>query len=71
MYLLFYLGKYQVFTIGARPLYLPVKLKRVYNGGPLDPGFSEIILNSARKVGRLGRLEGPEGPEEANDQGAS
>ena len=37
-----YLEKYQVFTMGARLLYLPVKLKRVYNWGPRGPGFSEI-----------------------------
>ena len=35
-----YQGKYQVFTIGARLLYLPVKLKRVYNGGPIVIGVS-------------------------------
>ena len=29
--------------MGSRLLYLPVKLKRVYNGIPLDPGFTEIL----------------------------
>ena len=49
MYLLFYLGKYQVFTTGARLLYLPVKLKRGYNwnnGIPEDfQKFKKCVTN--------------------------
>ena len=38
-------GKYQVFTIGARLLYLPVKLKRVYNGIPDFQKFKKCVSN--------------------------
>ena len=38
-----YLEKYQVFTKGARLLYLPVKLKRVYNGGPIVIGVTPFL----------------------------